>query len=416
MNPHAETSTHRELLHVEETPQTSPRTSLMGLLIAFSALAGGTQAATPAWAGSPLICEHHAGEVADLPRDFWGMSANQVLPGGNTLSNHQQLAPRIRQALVSNVRVQDLVWRNVQPTEGVPPNWSDLADIYQAYKDSGLKVTVAIRGTPDWAAVDQTCVPDCIAEPPDLQAWEEFVTDAATTFAGIVNAWQIWNEPNSINAFVGTPSEYVAMLNRAHNAIKAVDPSAEVWAPNTISLCSPDPRPFETEVASSGLFDTFATHIYCFEGLAQKITTFDEVRAILDTNGHATTPLYITETNNRVVECGIDPDLQAEFLEELYSCFAVAGVDSVFWWKATDTCTCPAALIELGNGLVWRPDEPEGGVDCPDPDDVRDNGIITTQYDPKPAHARYRELVKRASLFVDGFESGDTSAWSQVEQ
>jgi hypothetical protein len=59
---------------------------------------------------------------------------------------------------------------------------------------------------------------------PDLDKWEEFVTQVATRYRGDVGAWEIWNEP--LRTF--TADFYARMLKRASDAIARADPGAMV--------------------------------------------------------------------------------------------------------------------------------------------------------------------------------------------
>ena len=44
----------------------------------------------------------------------------------------------------------------------------------------------------------------------------------------VITDWEIWNEPDNGVFFTGTPAQYAGMLRAAHDAIKGVDPQAQV--------------------------------------------------------------------------------------------------------------------------------------------------------------------------------------------
>jgi hypothetical protein len=70
---------------------------------------------------------------------------------------------------------------------------------------------------PEWADRDGL---------PDLDKWEEFVSQTATRYRGDVSAWEIWNEP----LYTFKPAFYARMLKRGAEAVKRADPRATVVA------------------------------------------------------------------------------------------------------------------------------------------------------------------------------------------
>ena len=44
----------------------------------------------------------------------------------------------------------------------------------------------------------------------------------------VILDWEVWNEPDSSQFFHGTPAQYAWMLRTAHDAIKRIDPRAQV--------------------------------------------------------------------------------------------------------------------------------------------------------------------------------------------
>jgi hypothetical protein len=61
---------------------------------------------------------------------------------------------------------------------------------------------------------------------PDLDRWEEFVSQVVEHYRGDVRTWEIWNEPNS----TFEPDFYAQMLKRGAEAVKRADPAASVVA------------------------------------------------------------------------------------------------------------------------------------------------------------------------------------------
>lgn len=75
---------------------------------------------------------------------------------------------------------------------------------------------------------------DCDGFPDDLEAWGDHVQDIATQGQGLVEAYEIANEPNAYWGYEDdrdsdpNPLEYFLVLQEAYTRIKAVDPEAIV--------------------------------------------------------------------------------------------------------------------------------------------------------------------------------------------
>ena len=126
------------------------------------------------------------------------------------------------------VRV-NLIWTHVAPAKkGGPWDWS----YYDAFVDDALARGVQPQFTltgpaPAWATGNGK---EGIVKPqPALFA--EFVSAAAARYAGRVKRYAIWNEPNWPSWLApksAQPAMYRALYRSAYDAIKRVDPSAEV--------------------------------------------------------------------------------------------------------------------------------------------------------------------------------------------
>jgi len=71
---------------------------------------------------------------------------------------------------------------------------------------------------------------DCYEFPDDLEAWGDHVEDIVTNGQGLIEAYEICNEPNTFWRPDPHPEEYFQVLQEAYTRIKAVDPEAVVVA------------------------------------------------------------------------------------------------------------------------------------------------------------------------------------------
>ncbi len=62
----------------------------------------------------------------------------------------------------------------------------------------------------------------------DLSDYGSMITQIVGHADPVVRDWEIWNEPDTGDYFNGTPQQYARMLRTAHDAIKQVDPQANV--------------------------------------------------------------------------------------------------------------------------------------------------------------------------------------------
>ncbi|MCU0463561.1 MAG: O-antigen ligase family protein [Anaerolineae bacterium] len=139
----------------------------------------------------------------------------------------QQLE-RIEQAGITWVR-QYVYWNQVEPVSG-EFTWDALDRLMAAVAERPeLRLILVIQNSPAWAidpeATDPTGPP---RDPADLA---RFAAALAERYGAQVDYYQIWDEPNLFTNWGGMPPKavrYAAMLEAAHTAIHAADPSATV--------------------------------------------------------------------------------------------------------------------------------------------------------------------------------------------
>jgi polysaccharide biosynthesis protein PslG len=115
-----------------------------------------------------------------------------------------------------------------------------------------------------------------------------------------VRAWQVWNEP-SLPAYWPTgpsPTGYTGLLRAVGDAIKAVDPRAEI-----VTAGLPESRlgiPFGRflqgmyDAGARTAFDTLAIHPYARESDGV-VGAVDDARRIMDSAGDSSAPIWVTE-------------------------------------------------------------------------------------------------------------------------
>jgi len=124
--------------------------------------------------------------------------------------------------------VRQLVeWSLYEPSAG-NINWAPLDEMVDAMDNAGMNILLTVTSAPAWARTsDQEKGP-----PDDYQTYANFVGQLADRYAGRVDAYQIWYEPNlrrEWNTAAGrSAADYVDLLKLAYTAIKVSDSEAIV--------------------------------------------------------------------------------------------------------------------------------------------------------------------------------------------
>ena len=126
--------------------------------------------------------------------------------------------------------------------DAIQPEWNGQAlpnryvsdEIIRNELDCGFRLVGVIGNPPRWATGEGS-VPKNLGLPLGDQNnnWARFVRQIATTYAGRIDTWIIWNEPDikpgqTGSTWNGTDAEYWLLLKTASKAIKAANPKATV--------------------------------------------------------------------------------------------------------------------------------------------------------------------------------------------
>ena len=136
------------------------------------------------------------------------------------------LAQQIGQLGIHWVKLR-VEWRSLEPTQG-QIDYAYLDSVVNTLEAGGHNIMLTVTTTPIWARTS----PNEIGPPDDLTDFTTFVGVLAEHYAGRVDAYQIWDEPNlrrnwnCENRMCDT--DYLALLGQAYGVIKAADPDALV--------------------------------------------------------------------------------------------------------------------------------------------------------------------------------------------
>ena len=191
--------------------------------------------------------------------------------------------------------------------------------------DLALSAVFAAGGAEDWRPVDEmmalahryrmrpvgivlatpeflaACPADAPVErykcpPSDLDAWKQMVSKLAAHTRGVIDTFEILNEPDGRWAFAGSAADYARMLRAGHDAIVAGNPRAKVAIAGMMSLAS---RTWLEQVLahagphSERLYDIANVHVR--GSLRQLPTIVRAWRAFFAAHHAAGKPLWVTE-------------------------------------------------------------------------------------------------------------------------
>ena len=103
--------------------------------------------------------------------------------------------------------------------------YAELANLY------GVKILANLYATP-WFIADcpaGTSRKDAYHCPPsDLVRYKAMVAEVAARYAGVIDTFEIINEPDTARAFYGSPQQYARMLSAAADGVHGANPKARV--------------------------------------------------------------------------------------------------------------------------------------------------------------------------------------------
>ncbi len=123
---------------------------------------------------------------------------------------------------------QTINWRDFEPIQG-EIDFATLDGIIDSLNGANLKILLTLTAAPDWArsSAQENGPPD------DFATFTTFVSAVTARYAGRVQAYQIWNEPNlrrEWNSEVHdiSAASYTELLTVAYTAVKSADSAALV--------------------------------------------------------------------------------------------------------------------------------------------------------------------------------------------
>jgi hypothetical protein len=303
--------------------------------------------------------------------------------------------------------------RPANPTDPADPayRWAAVDASVADATARGLRVLHSIETTPTWAEQgERPASARAGSWQPDPAALGAFAGAAARRYAGVVRAWQIWNEPNLSfylapqwrNGRMFAPTRYRAMLNAAYSAIKAVDPANLVVTAGTgpygdplpggqrimparfwrAVLCLTGTRLKPLSCPAPASFDVIAHHPYGVRGPTSHALNADDVAVpdlgkltrIVRAAVHERTvlparpkPLWVTEISwdSRPPDPdGVAAEQQADWLADSLAVLWRQGVELVTWFRIRDQAPVPSYGATNQSGVYFLGGDAKPSLDA----------------------------------------------------
>lgn len=201
-----------------------------------------------------------------------------------------------------------------------------------------------------------------------------------------VRAWEIWNEQDLDQFFIGTPADYARLLKVAYLAGKQADPQATIvfgglahfekpnWLQDTLNVIATDPM----SLTYHGFMDAVASHNYAWAWQTFGYLLNDRQR--LDARGLTGVKLWITETGLPVCDDSpIEPfnfcpspyrgtlNEQVDFLIQTAAWSAWMQAEKLIWFQLYDDVgnVCPYDFFGLVRNPSTGPCVPNTGLPRP---------------------------------------------------
>ncbi len=275
---------------------------------------------------------------------------------------------------------EEMSWANLEPYEKGNYNWGSFDPWVNELLRRDIHVVAAIQTTPSWASGISTDQPDWYWHvPKNPQDFVDFVAAAAQHYAGKIDTWEIWNEPDVEITFkcdgCNRPAVYAQMLAGSYAAIKQANPNATVLI-GGLSIHdyhNAGMAFLDQVVAASGgklNFDVLSIHPYLPDRIPESTDPKTVVQNFpyrldmsykwLQAHGAPNKEIWVTEdgysTCNPCGNLGVSEEEQARRLVRLHMlAMSAPNITQFDYFQAKDKFNSPPADM-FGNMAIMRND------------------------------------------------------------
>jgi hypothetical protein len=250
---------------------------------------------------------------------------------------------------------QDFTWRRIEKVKGAY-DWAGYDALVESCRRHGLQLFGNLTYNPAFHDMKT-------AE--GVEAYAKFARAAVQRYAGKVDDWQIWNEPN-LGYLGGDVEHYAKLLAAGGRAIHETNPRARVlamnmafcdvlWASNVLQRVPSSAfdivcfHPYRNPNTPEDKFDWWVLDQYVKRFHPNLTTNYplvrmnfleqtDELIRAMKSLG-VTKPLWVTEIcfNTHIHPYGLSEFREADLLVRFYvQALASGKIEKIFWWTLKD--------------------------------------------------------------------------------
>jgi GH35 family endo-1,4-beta-xylanase len=278
-----------------------------------------------------------------IPLTFFGMHIGQATQG-TPWPNLPVPAWRLWDSQVK--------WPDLEPSKG---QWRfDKLDKYVTLAEQhNTEILLPLGTTPQWAS----SLPNVksgwqaagfTAPPKDMADWRAYVMQVVTRYKGRIHAYEIWNEPNLKQFWIGNTQQLVEMTKEAHDIIKSVDSGAVLVSPAATGDGPGVSWLTDFLNKGGGLYvDVIGYHCYVFPNPPERmLALIQHVKQTMKDNGVASKPIWDTELGWAAPKPFPSEELAAGYLARAFILNWSAGIQRLYWymwdnhkWVSIETTT-----------------------------------------------------------------------------
>jgi hypothetical protein len=236
----------------------------------------------------------------------------------------------------------DSTWGALEPRPG-EWNFARLDARVEQARARGASVLLVLSHPPGWASSrpDLQGYNGSPAPPRDIAQWRNYVATVAARYAGRIEAYEIWNEPNLAQFFVGSPQQLGELTRVAADAINSVDSRALVVSAGFSARTGGAESYFRAYVASgiASAVDVVGIHIYPYPGNGPEsmVGLAQRFRSIANGAGLSGKPMWNTEIGyGRSPDYLVSESAAASLVLRTYLVLPAAGLVRNYWYMWDD--------------------------------------------------------------------------------
>ena len=289
-----------------------------------------------------------------------------------TDTSRAMVLDKLKASGASTVRI-DVSWNMLEPTaSGVYSAWglAQVDNVINMAASRGLRPLVTLWMAPKWAngSTDERVAPTSAK---GLAGLTSISRRLAVRYKGVVDGWEVWNEPNDTNFMRGaSPVVYAGILRAAYAGFKAGDPTSTVVFSGTV--CVDDVWINRALAAGAkGKYDVMGVHPYMAvadeapdlpdNGTKYRMNHLPALLQVMAKYGEGSKQVWFTEFGWSVHPTlagsanearGVTAAQQADYLRRTINLVRAKypQVTKIFWYQDRTDGTDPATS---GYGLIF---------------------------------------------------------------